>query len=34
MRVLILDDMKERHEKFASLYAGHEITHVYKFHEA
>ena len=31
MKILILDDIKHRHEVFAKKYQGHEIVHVYKY---
>ena len=33
MKILILDDMKLRHNTFAKTYAGHSVTHAYTFRE-
>lgn len=31
MRILILDDQRQRHERFAADLAGHDVTHCYFF---
>lgn len=33
-KVLILDDMAERHERFRSILSGHEVTHAWTFTQA
>ena len=31
MKILILDDMQMRHDVFANFFAGHDVTHTFKF---
>jgi hypothetical protein len=31
MKILILDDMKFRHDIFDKMFEGHDVTHVFKF---
>ena len=33
MRILILDDVKNRHDVFDTVYKGHLVTHCYNYHE-
>ena len=33
MKILILDDSKERHDIFNELYVDHDVKHVYRYHD-
>ena len=33
MKILILDDLKVRHDTFEKMYTGHEVVSVYRFSE-